>query len=101
MTEYYAGPSPFLKGRPSRANSSNGSHTVVISAYGLPLALAVVAVLLTLAYAASKLAVGCPGCEVLETYLHLDREANLPTWFASTLWLGSAAVAALVDGGLA
>lgn len=46
-------------------------------------------------YAASKFMENCvsPYCHEMEEFFHLDREANLPSWFSSTLWLLAAGCA--------
>lgn len=58
--------------------------------------LALVAALHVPLYAGSKLATGCAACDQIETCFHLDREANLPTWFSSSLWLFAGTLSALV-----
>lgn len=53
-------------------------------------------------YAASKVMESCAStyCHEIEDFFHLDREANLPSWLSSTLWLLSAGCALMIAFGL-
>ena len=87
------------------ANSRHGERDMIparLSALWVTLALACCAVALTGGYVLSKpVEHVCAdrACQELVRWLDLDQEANLPTWFSSTLWLVAGAIAGVVGAG--
>ncbi len=81
---------------PRTAAEAEPRPAVTLSPNGLPLLLGAVALLLVVLYGASKLVTDCSLCPEIEVFVHLDGEANLPSWFSSTLWLVAAALAGAV-----
>ena len=84
------------------ANGRNGERHMIparLSALWVTLALACCAVALAGGYVLSKpFEHGCAerACQELVRWLDLDQEANLPTWFSTTLWLFAGAIAGAV-----
>lgn len=82
----------YVRARPT----ATAGRAITLSSRRIPAVLAIAAAVHILLYAASKLAVGCAHCAEIETYLHLDREANLPSWFSSSLWFLAGGAAAAI-----
>ncbi len=80
----------------THATADFAARPVALSTRGLPLLLGAAALLQVVLYAVSKLATGCAGCAEFEVFVHLDGEANLPSWFSSTLWIIAAGLAAAI-----